>query len=444
MRTSTGILALLPFTLGALAAPALGQELRLEPLGAKDAKLGYFPIQVPLTTQKPAGITKEPAYRTTPKYGVIHVGNGPNSTYYLALDEPPSGDWKIYFDKNRNGDLTDDGDGAWSKKSERGGRTMYGLNEYIVRASWGTPTRETSSGDYGLAFYRFTNLPALLMFREAAREGTVTVDGKPHKALLADNDADALYSKPLDDEGRPEGGGKPGRPIWLIVDLADQGKFDAHEAVDARSPFKLGDTAYVAKIAQDGSTIVIQPTTRKVAERKEPQRPKLLAAGTVAPDFAVEGQDGHTVHLADLRGKVVILDFWATWCGPCQASMPHLERVFQRVKNKGVTVLAVCTWDEKPAYTEWIPQNKAKYTFPLAFDPAGRDAEKSVAAHLYNVSGIPTTYVIDKDGKVIDAVLGYDGENDTRIEAALAKAGIQIASAKQPWAHHQAVNRLLE
>lgn len=120
----------------------------------------------------------------------------------------------------------------------------------------------------------------------------------------------------------------------------------------------------------------------------------------------------------------MVLDFWATWCGPCQQSMPHVEEVYKAVKGQPVEVLAVCVWDGKPAYDRWVPANQAKYTFPLAFDGSGRGAE-SLATKLWKVSGIPTTYIIDKDGNVAEALVGYD-KDDTRIEKALEKLGIKL------------------
>jgi thiol-disulfide isomerase/thioredoxin len=154
--------------------------------------------------------------------------------------------------------------------------------------------------------------------------------------------------------------------------------------------------------------------------------PTLLAVGTPAPDFAVVTPDGRTVHLSDYKGKTVVLDFWATWCGPCQASMPHLEHVYQQVKAKNVVVLAVCVWDDKAAYDKWLPVHIGKdYNFPVAFDPAGR-GPKSIARNLYKVTGIPTQYVIDKDGKVAASGVGYEGGSDHRLEANLNKQGIDI------------------
>ena len=155
-----------------------------------------------------------------------------------------------------------------------------------------------------------------------------------------------------------------------------------------------------------------------------PPPPPLLADGTPAPDFAAIAPDGSTVHLSDYKGKTVVLDFWSTWCGPCQMSMPHLEKVYQQVKDKNVAVLGVCVWDEKPAYDKWIVDKKGTYDFPTAFDPAGRGAN-SIASSLYHVSGIPTQYVIDKDGNIAASTVGYD-EGGTLLETALNKLGTDI------------------
>ena len=152
--------------------------------------------------------------------------------------------------------------------------------------------------------------------------------------------------------------------------------------------------------------------------------PALLEVGKAAPDFAAVDSNGKQVHLSDYKGHIIVLDFWATWCGPCQAAMPHLQKVYKQVKDKDVAVLAVCVMDQKDAYDKWVSTNKDVYTFPTAFDPAGR-SPKSISFELYHVGGIPTQFIIGKDGLVAAANVGYD-ENDHRLEDSLSSLGVSL------------------
>jgi thiol-disulfide isomerase/thioredoxin len=167
-----------------------------------------------------------------------------------------------------------------------------------------------------------------------------------------------------------------------------------------------------------------------------PQQPdyKLVPDGTVAPNFTAHTPDGKAVKLSDYKGKVVILDFWATWCGPCMVSMPGLEKVYQQVKNKDVVVLSLNTWDDKDDFKAWVKENGGtKYHFNFVRDPAEGDREgirkASIAKRLYSVPGIPTMYVIDKQGKIAGSFVGSG--NEAKLVEVLGKVGVKATVPKE-------------
>ena len=147
-------------------------------------------------------------------------------------------------------------------------------------------------------------------------------------------------------------------------------------------------------------------------------RPAPLAVGAVAPDFAVKDARGKTVKLSDFRGKTVILDFWATWCWPCNQSLPHTEAVVAQNGDKNVVALAVAIWDSQTGFDAWI----GKHNYPdirFAIDPSPQG--KDVASALYHIPSTPTAYVIDPAGKIVDIVSGYAGPTD-ELQAAIDTA----------------------
>ena len=120
--------------------------------------------------------------------------------------------------------------------------------------------------------------------------------------------------------------------------------------------------------------------------------------GSVAPNFTVSRPDGSQVHLSDYAGKVVLIDFWATWCGPCQVTLPDTNQLAAKYQPLGVVFLPVCTWDTKTAFDKYVASHNT-WNLQWVLDPA-TDESKSIAASLYAVSGIPTQFVIGKDGKI--------------------------------------------
>ena len=137
--------------------------------------------------------------------------------------------------------------------------------------------------------------------------------------------------------------------------------------------------------------------------------------GKEAADFTLEDLKGATVKFKDLEGKVVILDFWATWCGPCRASLPGLSKIYEDLNPKGLEVYAIDLEEPREKVQQSVDQLKLK--MPVLLD------EKSTVSKNYGVHGIPHTVLIGKDGKIAKVFVGSGQEKQIRAaaEAALAQ-----------------------
>jgi len=138
-----------------------------------------------------------------------------------------------------------------------------------------------------------------------------------------------------------------------------------------------------------------------------------------ARDFKVAALDGSRLSLADLKGKVVFLNLWATWCGPCKEEMPAMERLWQRFKGDGLVVIAL-SMDSGGAKIVKPYIEQAKYTYPIGLDP------KMEIAQLYGAHSVPSTFIIDRNGALRAIALGprdWDGRASFAFFDALLKDG---------------------
>jgi len=118
----------------------------------------------------------------------------------------------------------------------------------------------------------------------------------------------------------------------------------------------------------------------------------------VAPDFTITSLDGREVSLSDMKGKVVFLNFWATWCGPCRSEVRDIQKLYESLKHKDFTVMAIDIREDAATVKKFMKKNSIN--FPVYIDRTGEIAMR------YSVRGIPTTYIINPEGEVVGVAIG--------------------------------------
>ena len=179
--------------------------------------------------------------------------------------------------------------------------------------------------------------------------------------------------------------GKPGEPDSLYMELASLVRYE-HMQADSDNP------QFVQALAR--------------LEADDAKRQKA--------DFTLSDLQGKSWHLQDLRGKVVLVNFWATWCPPCRKEMPDLDALYNKFKDQGLVVLAISD-EEAAKVAPFIAERKISY--PVLLDP-GRKVNDA-----FIVEGIPKSFVYDRSGKIV--AQSIDMRTRTQFVAMLAQAGLQ-------------------
>jgi len=123
------------------------------------------------------------------------------------------------------------------------------------------------------------------------------------------------------------------------------------------------------------------------------------AEAFIAPDFELETLSGGKVSLKDYRGKVVFINFWATWCATCEVEMPSMQKVYSEFREKGLEMLTISVDKDQSKIKPFM--EKHKLDFPVLLDP-----EESVAKQIYKTTGVPETFIVGKSGIIVHKAIG--------------------------------------
>ena len=133
----------------------------------------------------------------------------------------------------------------------------------------------------------------------------------------------------------------------------------------------------------------------------------VLKAGDMAPDFVLQDMEGNTHRLSDYRGQGVFLNFWGTWCKPCEKEMPYMENQYQAFKDRGVQILAVNVGESDFLVNKFIEEHNL--TFPVVVD-----SEKDVQ-NAYGIKPLPATFLVNPEGKIEKIITGELKEADIKL-----------------------------
>lgn len=128
------------------------------------------------------------------------------------------------------------------------------------------------------------------------------------------------------------------------------------------------------------------------------ERPRLIKDPHLAPSFTLKDMDGKTHKLADYRGQVTVVNFWASWCPPCREEMPSMERAWKQLQKENIAMLAINVGED--ADTIFTFTADYPVSFPLLMD------QDSSVINAWPVKGLPTTFVLDKQGRIVYRVIG--------------------------------------
>lgn len=339
-------------------------EMKFTPSGATAKVGGYRPIRAEMDGKADA-VKTAPDGLTAPKYGAIKIGG---KSWGFILDEPEGQPAALFVDTNGDGDYTNDPETTWNARKSNG-LTMY------------SGSAQVELGEDKLAavnLYRFdpndkrrARLKNTMMFyADYGYELTLPLDDKTFTTFVA---------------GEPQ----TNTPLWIDRDGNEKKSYKL-EMVAVGKPFNFTGTTYVLSAGDTGLTLGQAEEELPVAPL-----PPDLSIGKKALEFKMVAMDGEEVEFPQTyAGKIVMLDFWATWCGPCIRELPNVTKAYEDWHDKGFDILGI-SFDR-----EGMEEKLTKFTeergMPWRHIYEGKGWNTSLG-EMYDVSGIPFVLLVDGD-----------------------------------------------
>lgn len=204
----------------------------------------------------------------------------------------------------------------------------------------------------------------------------------------------------------------------------------AHQSKKGNQGTMLSSTLILATLLQtqpsDACTFDARSTAFAATRQQDTKKVDVLKIGDPAPDFSVDKWNGGQLKLTDRKDKVAVITFWNTTMPQSKLVINHLQELNTKIKaDQPLTLMYINTGDDSSTYADWMNKNAGHYAGVWGYDPMGRSAENSLAWKTYGAAVIPTTFVVDVQGRVFAIISGYN-TGDARYVTALKNAGIKI------------------
>jgi peroxiredoxin len=349
--------------------------------GAHETVRYYIPKRLALrATPREPGL-RLPAFHASPRFATLVAGSGADSLITVVIDESAAYANKIYIDRNNDENLTNDGAGEWNEARDNylATSTMVSIHD-----------APKNLRPLAFRFYRFDKrLPDVLFYyRDYFAKGALTLGEERYDVALVDDNADGRFNDLS--------------ATTLLIDGNRDGKLDgtpgSAEIFGGRESFLANGESYLLReVAADGRWAKFAVSPNKVANKAD------LTVGGMPPEFSMNDLDGRPLRLAEYRGRIILLHFWATWCKPCVNEFPQLLEVYRGLKshddrraaNANFEIIGISLDDDRQTLKNLIEQYDIPW--PQLFDGQGWN---SPIARQYRLSSLPRTFLIDDNGAI--------------------------------------------